>query len=253
MSTDVAIGVDVGGSGIKAAPVDLGTGEFTAERLRVATPQPATPEAVADVVSHLVTSLGLPAEVPVGVAVPAPVKRGVVAFMANLDPSWAGIDARALIAQVLGRRATVVNDADAAGYAETLYGAAREVQGLAIVTTLGTGIGSALVMNGVLVPGTELGHLEIDGHDAEKRASSAVRERKDMSWSKWARRLQRYYSHLEMLFSPDVFVVGGGVSRKHEKFLPLLDLTTPIVPATLLNRAGIVGAAALAASTQSSV
>ncbi|AYD89711.1 ROK family protein [Actinomyces sp. 2119] len=253
MSTDIAIGVDVGGSGIKAAPVDLGTGEFTAERLRVATPQPATPDAVADVVSRLVTSFDLPAEVPVGVAVPAPVKRGVVAFMANLDPSWAGTDARALMAQVLGRQATVVNDADAAGYAEALYGAAREVQGLAIVTTLGTGIGSALVMNGVLVPGTELGHLEIDGYDAEKRASSAVRERKDMSWRKWARRLQRYYSHLEMLFSPDVFVVGGGVSRKHEKFLPLLDLTTPIVPASLLNRAGIVGAAALAASTRSSV
>ena len=143
----------------------------------------------------------------------------------------------------LGRPVTGLNDADAAGLAEVAFGAAKDVPGTIIVTTLGTGIGSAVVVDGTLVPNTELGHLEIDGYDAETRASAGQRTAQDLSWKKWAKRLQRYYSHVEMLFSPDLFVVGGGVSRKHEKYLPLLDLKTPIVPAQLLNTAGIVGAA----------
>ena len=163
--------------------------------------------------------------------------------MANLDKSWEGINVDELMTRLLGRRSYALNDADAAGLAEIAYGAAQGMAGTVIVTTLGTGIGSAVIVDGTLVPNTELGHLEIDGHDAETRASSGQRTLHDMSWKKWAKRLQRYYSHVEMLFSPDLFVVGGGVSKKHEKFLPLLRLRTPIVPAALLNTAGIVGAA----------
>ena len=163
--------------------------------------------------------------------------------MANLDQSWVGVNVDVLMTKTLDRPCHTLNDADAAGLAEVAFGAAKGVSGTVIVTTLGTGIGSAVIVDGTLVPNVELGHLEIDGHDAEKRASSAQKELQDLSWKKWAKRLQRYYSHVEMLFSPDLFVVGGGISKKHEKFLPLLDLRTPIVPAALLNTAGIVGAA----------
>lgn len=241
--TQHACGVDIGGSGVKGAIVNLETGEFVGERIRIETPQPATPDAVADVVRQVVEGLGVSADMPIGVTVPAPVIHGVVPFIANLDEAWAGINVNELMAKHLGRPAVVFNDADAAGLAEVAYGAAKGVDGLVIVTTLGTGIGSAMVMNGVLIPNTELGHLEIDGHDAETRASAAQRTLQDLSFKKWAKRLQRYYSHVEMLFSPDLFVVGGGVSKKHEKFMPLLDLKTPMVPAQLFNTAGIVGAA----------
>ncbi|WP_022868443.1 polyphosphate--glucose phosphotransferase [Schaalia vaccimaxillae] len=241
--TRVACGIDIGGSGVKAALVNLETGEFTGERLRIDTPQPATPEAVAQVCHKLVDSLGVGQDVPVGIAFPAPVIHGVIPFMANLDQSWVGIDVNALMSEHLGRKVVPMNDADAAGLAEVAYGAAQGVRGLVIVTTLGTGIGSAIIMDGRLVPNSELGHLEIDGYDAEKRASSGQKTLQDLSWKKWAKRLQRYYSHVEMLFSPDLLVVGGGVSKNHEKFLPLLDLKTAIVPAELFNTAGIVGAA----------
>ena len=241
--TQVACGIDIGGSGVKGALVDLGTGEFIGERVRIETPRPSTPEAVAKVCRTIIERLGVARDVPVGITVPAPIVHGTAVFIANLDKSWKGVNVDELMTRVLERPSHALNDADAAGLAEVVYGAAKGVPGTIIVTTLGTGIGSAVIVDGTLVPNTELGHLEIDGHDAESRASSRQREIHDMSWKKWAKRLQRYYGHVEMLFSPDLFVVGGGVSKKHEKFLPLLDLRTPIVPAKLLNTAGIVGAA----------
>lgn len=245
--TRVAAGIDIGGSGVKGAIVDLETGEFTTERIRIETPKPATPDAVADVVRQVLEGLGVTPEIPVGVAFPAPIIHGVVPFIANLDEAWAGINVHELMEKHLGRPITALNDADAAGLAEVAYGAAKDVKGLVIVTTQGTGIGSAMIMDGMLIPNTELGHLEIDGHDAEKRASAGQKTLQDLSWKKWAKRLQRYYSHVEMLFAPDLFVVGGGVSKKHEKFMPLLELKTPMVPAELFNTAGIVGAAYQAA------
>jgi polyphosphate glucokinase len=247
MSHRVALGIDVGGSGIKGAPVDLETGELMAERLRIETPQPATPQAVAEVVGevaqHFAKDLG---DGAVGVTVPGVVTSGVVRSAANIDTSWIGTDADRLIGEHVGRSVHVVNDADAAGVAEARFGAARDQRGLVLVTTLGTGIGTALLLDGRLVPNSELGHLEIDGHDAESRAASSVRENEDLSWEEWAARLQRYYSVVEDLLWPSLIVVGGGVSKKSEKFLPLLHLRAPVVPATLRNEAGIVGAALLA-------
>lgn len=248
--THVACGIDIGGSGIKAAVVDLETGEFTSERIRIETPQPATPEAVAQVCRELLERLDVAPEIPVGVAFPSPVLHGVIPFVANLDQSWTGVNIVELMREHTGRTMVPLNDADAAGLAEIAYGAAKGVEGIVIVTTLGTGIGSAIVNNGVLLPNTELGHLEIDGYDAETRASSGQKTKQELGWKEWAQRLQRYYSHVEMLFSPDLFVVGGGVSKNHAKFMPLLDLKTPMVPAKLLNTAGIAGAAWYAALAQ---
>lgn len=242
----VAFGIDIGGSGIKGAPVDLRTGEFVADRVRIPTPQPATPAAVAGVLAELVDSFHLPKSVPVGITFPAIVTHGVAHSAANVDASWIGTDIAAVAHEATGRRAVVVNDADAAGYAETVFGAARNQRGLVIVLTLGTGIGSALIYDGVLIPNAELGHLEIDGFDAETQASSGVRDREGWTFAEWAPRLQRYFAHVEFLFTPDLFVVGGGVSKKADQFLPLLNLKTPIVAAELRNAAGIVGAAALA-------
>jgi polyphosphate glucokinase len=244
---DVApFGIDFGGSGIKGAPVELTTGEFLGERVRIKTPQPSTPVAVADV---LVELLGNFPECtgPVGVTVPAVVRHGVASSAANIDRAWIGTDADALFTEATGRDVHVVNDADAAGLAEVRYGAAAGRRGLVILTTLGTGIGSAIVYDGVLVPNSELGHLEIDGKDAENSAANSVREKQDLSWSKWAGRLTTYYRTLEKLFSPDLIVLGGGVSKHADKFLRLIDVETEIVPAKLQNRAGIVGAALWAA------
>jgi polyphosphate glucokinase len=240
--TTIPIGMDVGGTGIKAAPVDLARGDFAAGRERTPTPQPATPAAIAQVLVDLLARFPQ-ATGPVGITVPGVVRHGVVGSAANIDDSWIGADADALFTEATGREVHVVNDADAAGLAEVQYGAARGRRGLVIVTTLGTGIGSALIHDGVLVPNAELGHLEIDGHDAESRAANSAREREGLSMPQWAERLQRYYETVEMLFSPDLFVVGGGISKQAEEFLPLLDLRTEIVPATLRNRAGVVGAA----------
>lgn len=245
--SSIAFGIDIGGSGIKGAPVDLATGDLVAERLRIPTPDPSTPRAVAATVGELVAAFDLAPDVPLGLTFPAPIKHGVVPFIANLDRTWKGVDVRELMTTATGRTVVAVNDADAAGVAEAAYGAAAGVSGVVLLITLGTGIGSAMLVDGVLVPNTELGHLEIDGHEAEHRASSAVKDREDLTWRQWAQRLQRYYETVEMLFSPDLLVVGGGVSKKHEKFLPLLRTKAPIVPAVLRNSAGIVGAALLAA------
>jgi polyphosphate glucokinase len=235
-------GIDFGGSGIKGAPVDLTTGEFAEERVRIDTPHPATPVAVAEVFAELLSQFD-GSDGCVGVTVPGVVRHGVVHSAANIDKAWVGEDADKLFTDRTGRDVHVVNDADAAGLAEVRYGAAKGRSGLVIVTTLGTGIGSALVYKGVLVPNSELGHLEIDGHDAEKRAASSAKEREDLSYEEWAKRLTTYYRKLEKLFSPELFVVGGGISKKADKFLPLIDIDTEIIPAELLNGAGIVGAA----------
>jgi polyphosphate glucokinase len=237
-------GVDIGGSGVKGAPVDLDTGTLAGERVRLPTPEPSTPDAVAKLVAEIVGSSGWSG--PLGVTVPAVVTHGVTRTAANIDGAWIGAEAGTLLREATGCHVTVVNDADAAGYAEAQFGAARDHSGTVLVTTLGTGIGTALVVGGRLIPNTELGHIEIDGEDAERRASDAARDREDLSWEQWAKRLQRYYRHLERLFWPDLFVVGGGVSKKADKFLPLLNLRTPIVAAGLRNEAGIVGAALLA-------
>ena len=243
---DLPFGIDFGGTGIKGAPVDLDRGEFAAERERIPTPQPSTPPAVAEVFVDLLSRFP-DSRGPVGVTVPGVVRHGVVGSAANIDPAWIGTDADALFTEATGRDVHVVNDADAAGLAEARYGAAKGRRGLVIVTTLGTGIGSALVHDGVLVPNSELGHLEIDGHDAESRAANSARERDELTWKHWAKRLTKYYRTLEMLFSPDLIVVGGGISKQSEEFLPLIRIETEIVPAQLLNKAGVVGAALYAA------
>ncbi len=238
------IGIDFGGSGIKAAPVDLALGDFAAERKRIDTPQPSTPEAVADVMTELVSKFPA-ATGPVGVAIPGVVRAGVVHSAANIDKGWIDTDADALLTEHLGRDVHVVNDADAAGVAELRYGAAKGRSGLVILTTLGTGIGSAMLYDGVLVPNSELGHLEIDGHVAEKRAAASIKTNEGLSWEDWASRLTRYYQTLEKLFSPDLFVVGGGVSKDADHFLHLIEIDTELIPATLRNRAGIIGAAVI--------
>ncbi len=251
MSTSV-LGIDIGGSGIKGAPVDLTAGEFTAERLRIDTPGESTPKNVVAVVGEIIDHfLDVIGDGPVGVAIPAPVRHGKVPMIANLDRSWLGLEAEDFFAKELGRKVTIVNDADAAGVAEVNYGAATDASGVVIVTTLGTGIGSAIINDGLLVPNSELGHLEIDGYDAEKRAAASIRSKEDLTWSEWAPRLQRYYEVVESLLWPDLFVVGGGVSKKADKFLPLLKLSTPIIPAQLVNKAGIIGAARLASDRAS--
>jgi len=244
----VGFGIDIGGSGIKGAPVDLAAGEFLADRLRIPTPQPSTPSAVAATVAELVSAFDLPPEARIGVTFPAVIQHGVARTAANVDDAWIGTNVSSVLAAATGRKVLTVNDADAAGYAEALYGAARGNGGVVFVATLGTGIGTCLVVDGRLVPNIELGHVEVDGYDAESRASDAARERDNLDWEQWAERLQRYFRVVEDLFWPDLIVVGGGVSKKHELFLPLLDLRTRIVPARLRNAAGIVGAAALAAN-----
>lgn len=237
-------GVDIGGSGIKGAPVDLDRGDLAQERCKVLTPQPADPDGVADGVKEVVEHFGWTG--PVGLTFPGVVTGGaMVRTAANVDKSWVDTDARSLFAQRLGGLdVTVVNDADAAGVAEMNFGAGRGRQGTVVLLTFGTGIGSAVFHGGVLVPNTELGHLELDGHDAEKRASSKVKEDHDMSWEQWAHRVRKYLAHVEMLFSPELFIIGGGVSRKSQKFLHYIEgIQAEIVPAQLQNNAGIVGAA----------
>jgi polyphosphate glucokinase len=242
------LGIDVGGSGIKGAPVDLEKGAFAAKRKRIDTPVPSTPEAVADVINQIVDHFeDVRGDSPIGITMPSVVTHGVVRSAANIDKSWIDLDAEPMLQKKLGHDIVLVNDADAAGVAELHYGAAKGHDGLVIVTTLGTGIGSALIFNGELIPNSELGHLELDGYDAEKRAASSIKDLEGLTYPEWAERLQRYYSHLENLLWPDLFVVGGGVSKDHEEFLPLLKLRTPIVPAVLENKAGIIGAAHLAA------
>jgi polyphosphate glucokinase len=248
MTDRPVLGIDIGGTGIKGAPVDLNTGELADDRLRIDTPEQSTPDKVATVVSgivdHFADQIG---DGPIGITIPAVVMHGVTRSAANIDKSWIDYRAEETFQRKLGREIVLVNDADAAGVAEVHYGAAADHPGLVLVTTLGTGIGSALLYRGVLVPNSELGHIEIDGHDAESRASAVYRENEGLSYKKWAKHaLQRYYETVEALIWPDLIVVGGGVSKKSDKFLPLLSLNSDIVPAKLQNQAGIIGAAWLA-------
>jgi polyphosphate glucokinase len=242
------LGIDVGGSGVKGAPVDLTSGDFAAKRMRIDTPVPSTPKAVAAVISEIVDHFDdVRGDSPIGVTIPGVVTSGVVRSAANIDKEWLDFDAEPMLEKVLEHDILLVNDADAAGVAELHFGAAKGYQGLVIMTTLGTGIGTALIYRGTLIPNSELGHLEIDGHDAETRAASSVKDKEELTYKEWADRLQRYYSHLEALLWPELIVVGGGVSKEADQFLPLLNLRTPIVPAQLRNKAGIIGAAYLAA------
>lgn len=240
-------GVDIGGSGIKGAPVDLDRGDLAQERHKVLTPHPATPEDVAGCVAEVVGHFDWRG--PVGLTFPGVVTDGLTRTAANVDKGWIDLDARTLLGDKLGLPVTILNDADAAGVAEMTFGAGRGRKGTVIMLTLGTGIGSALFVDGTLVPNTELGHLELNGHEAEKHASTKAKEDGDLSWHHWAHRVQKYLAHVEMLFSPELFIIGGGVSRKADKFLPLIEhVRAEMVPAELQNNAGIVGAAMAAAS-----
>lgn len=242
-----AIGIDIGGTGIKGAVVDVAAGKLLGDRVKLPTPEGGEPNDIVDTVNQVIEKLGgMGRKTPLGVCFPAVVIKGKTLSAANVSKNWIGLEAEKLFEKSLDRDIRFVNDADAAGYAETLYGAAEKHKGLVIMTTLGTGIGSAILYKGVLLPNVELGHIELDGVDYETMASYSAKEREDLSWEDWAVRLQRYYSALEAYFHPDLFIVGGGVSKEHEDFLPLLKLDTPIVPAALRNNAGILGAAALA-------
>jgi polyphosphate glucokinase len=236
------LGIDIGGSGIKAAPVDLGSGKLLADRIKIDTPRPAQPVAVAAVVRELVVSFAWTGRA--GITFPGVVTDGVTRTAANVDKSWIDFDARDLFQKETGLDVTVINDADAAGVAEMKFGAGVGQKGTVLMLTLGTGIGSALFIDGILVPNTEFGHIEIRGREAEKRAAESVREEQDLSWGKWAGRVDEYLEHMEALLSPQLIIIGGGVSRKSAKFLPLLTgLRATVVPAKMLNDAGIVGAA----------
>ncbi len=235
------LGIDVGGSGIKGAPVDVRRGVLLAERLRIPTPRPAEPKAVARVVGEIVKHFAWSG--PIGCTFPAVVQGGVVRTAANIDKSWIGVNARKLFARRTKCRVKLLNDADAAGIAEMRFGAGRGRKGLVIMLTIGTGIGSALFIDGRLVPNTELGHLVIHGKAAETRASANARKKQALSWKAWARRLDEYLRYVEDLLSPELFILGGGVSKKHEKFFHHFTADTPVVPAEMRNDAGIVGAA----------
>jgi len=241
------MGIDIGGSGIKGAPVDLSIGELAEERIRIDTPQPSTPSAVVGVVAEIVAQFSY--QGPVGCTVPSVVKHGVVATAANIDDGWIGLDGRELLERTLRTPVTLLNDADAAGIAELAYGAAKDIPGLVCLLTFGTGIGSALFADGTLVPNTEFGHLEFRGGEAEDYASARIRKDENLSWEDWGVRVGEYLRHLERVISPDLIILGGGVSRRLEKFEQHLDCSTPIVPAQLRNNAGIVGAAVAAGST----
>jgi polyphosphate glucokinase len=235
------LGIDIGGSGIKGAPVDIERGELTAEHYRIPTPQPSTPDAVGDVVAELARHFDWHG--PIGCTFPAVIKDGIAYSAANVDRGWIGTNGQALFQQKTGCPVLLLNDADAAGIAEDTFGAGKGRAGVILLLTFGTGIGSALICDGRLVPNTELGHMDIRGKEAEHRASDHVREQKDLSWKKWAAAVDEYLLRLEALFSPNLFIIGGGVSKKHDKFLPLLTVRTPVVPAAMLNEAGMVGAA----------
>jgi polyphosphate glucokinase len=245
----IAIGVDIGGSGIKGAPVDLATGQLIADRYRILTPQPAIPSAVGAVVADVIRHFKPEAGIPVGVTFPGVVQQGVVRTAANLDPSWVGVNLRGAIRTRARRDVRVMNDADAAGFAEYQYGAAEGRDGVVLMVTLGTGIGTALIADGRLVPNIEMGHLLIDGRDAEDFAAESARDRHGLDWAEWAAHVNRYLQEMERLLWPDLIIIGGGVSKDYEEFLPLLTLRAPVVPAALRNHAGIVGAAAQAAES----
>jgi len=235
------LGIDVGGSGIKGAPVNIKTGELLKERIRVKTPKKGEPEPIAEIARQIAETFNWKGQI--GIGFPAPIKSGVTMMAANVSEKWVGMNADALFSKITGCECTLINDADAAGLAEMTFGAGLGQPGTVIMITLGTGIGTAIFHRGQLLPNTEFGHLEIDGLDAEYRASALARERDKLSWKKYAKRLNKYLKKMENLFWPDLFIVGGGISKDSQKFLPLLTIETPVVPAQLLNGAGIVGAA----------
>jgi polyphosphate glucokinase len=243
------LGIDVGGSGVKGAPVNIETGELTGERFRLQTPQPATPDALTTTIAEVAKHFNWQGKI--GVGFPAAIKNGTAYTAANIDPEWIGTNGQALIEGKTGCRVTMLNDADAAGLAEISFGAGKGVPGTVIMVTLGTGIGVGMYVDGRLVPNTELGHIIIRGKDAERRASAGVREERDYSWKKWGRLLTEYFHELERLFWPDLFIVGGGVSDEWEKMEPHIQIETKIVPAKMFNLAGIVGAAIAAQRAQS--
>jgi len=243
----IAIGIDIGGTGIKGALVDVKNGEMIGDRVRVETPEGGSTDDIIATVKSLLKKLPeSPEDTPVGICFPAVVQHGVTKSAANISKKWIGFDADKAFTKALGREVHLVNDADAAGLAEMRFGAGRAERGVVIMTTLGTGIGTAIFFDQKLIPNAELGHLEIDGVDYEAKAAFSAKERENLSWEEWAERLQKYYSTLQRLFSPDLIIVGGGVSKEHKNFLPLLDIDCEIVPAEMRNNAGILGAARLA-------
>ena len=247
MAKKIAIGIDIGGTGIKGALVDVKNGDMIGDRVRVETPAGGSTDDIIATVKALIKKLPeSPDDTPIGICFPAVVQHGVTKSAANISKKWIGFDADKAFKKALAREVHLVNDADAAGLAEMRFGAGRAERGLVIMTTLGTGIGTALFYDQKLIPNAELGHIEIDGVDYETMASFSAKEREDLSFKDWASRLQKYYSTLQRLFSPDMIIVGGGISKQHEEFLPLLDLDCEIVPAEMRNNAGILGAARLA-------
>ncbi|MEN9714049.1 MAG: hypothetical protein RLZZ164_713 [Actinomycetota bacterium] len=243
----IAVGIDIGGTGIKGALVDVKNGELVGDRIRVETPAGGEPDDIIAAVKSLIKQLPKhPDDTPIGICFPAVVRKGVTMSAANVSKKWINFDADSAFETALKRHVHVLNDADAAGIAEMKYGAGQNETGLVIMTTLGTGIGTALFFDGTLVPNAELGHLQIDGVDYESKAAYSAMERENLSFKQWAARLQKYYSTLVALFSPDLIIVGGGISKQHDEFLPLLDIDCEIVPAAKRNNAGILGAARLA-------
>jgi polyphosphate glucokinase len=243
----IAIGIDIGGTGIKGALVDVKNGEMIGDRIRVETPAGGSTDDIIATVKDLVKRIpDADKDTPIGICFPAVVQHGVTKSAANISKKWIGFEADRAFTKSLGRDVYLVNDADAAGLAEMRFGAGRAERGVVIMTTLGTGIGTAIFYDQKLVPNAELGHLEIDGVDYETKAAFSAKERENLSWEEWAKRLQKYYSTLQRLFSPDLIIVGGGVSKEHKSFLPLLDIDCEIVPAEMRNNAGILGAARLA-------
>ena len=235
-------GIDVGGSGVKGGIVDLDTGQLIGERFKLATPQPATPDAVAETIADVVREFGWTEKL--GVTYPGVVTNGIVRTAANVDKGWIGVNAREVItAQLDGQPVTVLNDADAAGLAEEKFGAGKDNSGVIVLLTFGTGIGSAVIHNGVLLPNTEFGHIEVGGKEAEHRAASSVKDRKDWSYERWTQEVTKVLVVIEDAIWPDLFIAGGGISRKADKWIPMLKNRTPVVAAALQNTAGIVGAA----------
>lgn len=240
------LGIDIGGSGIKGAMVDLKKGKFATDRIRIDTPQPATPKAVIKTVNQIVKHFNYSG--PLGVGIPSVVLNGVVKSAANIDNGWIGYPGQAEIAKATGCKTVLLNDADVAGVAEAKYGAGKGRKGAVMVFTLGTGVGSVMILDGKLIPNLELGHIYMRNMkvDAEDYMANRIREDEDLSWKQWGKRLNEYFQYIEALFSPDLIIIGGGVSKQHEKFLHFIDVRAEVVPAQLRNEAGIVGAAVTA-------
>ncbi|MCP5094115.1 MAG: ROK family protein [Chloroflexi bacterium] len=237
------LGIDIGGSGIKGALVNTNTGKLITARLRIPTPQPATPKAVIKTMKKIVKHFDYSG--PIGVGIPSVVIDGVVKSAANIDNGWIGFPGQKAMAEAIGDPITLMNDADVAGMAEMTFGAGRNQNGVVMIFTLGTGVGSVMFVNGQIVPNFELGHMYLRDQkfDAEDFMSDRIRKEEDLGWKTWGKRLTTYFQHIEFLFSPQLIIIGGGVSKKHAKFIHLINVHADVVPAQLLNEAGIIGAA----------